>query len=286
MLGHQVYKFLKADKNLRVVGTCREPDNNIQKAMYGQFFPVIDALSDNLIKDLMDLCVAHGPFHYIINCIGIIKPAINEDNHRSVVDAIRINSTMPHIVAYIAECINAKVIHPSTDCVFSGKKKMPYLETDLPDATDIYGRTKVLGECPSSMNIRTSIIGPEMHTQRSLLEWYLSQTEEVSGFINHHWNGMTTLQWSRIVFNIIKMDRWKPGIQHMYSMPVTKENLLWAIKKEFVRAGIETVEIKPAKAPKEKWMTLKTNSPVYAMGFTIPHIIDQLRELVQARYGG
>jgi len=283
MLGHQVFQYLNNGSEYEVVGTCREPDTRIQKRMYGRTHAVLDVLLGHE-DQLRDLFTEHGPFEYIINCIGAIKPTINEGNPASVADAIRLNSIFPHELAVMAGEFGGKIFHPSTDCVFSGDKRMPYKESDLPDATDVYGRSKVLGECPQAMNIRTSIVGPEMNTQRSLLEWYLDQDGEVNGFVNHHWNGMTTYQWAKVVYTIMKMGWWKPGIQHMPSLPVSKENLLWAFKKEFARVGRVCADIKPVKAPQEKWMTLKTEYPVYMMQLTVPHIIDQVRELVQKRY--
>jgi len=287
MLGHQVYKHLRRDTSLEVIGTCREPDVRIQKKMYGETFPVFDAFVPYVEARLQDLYATYGGFDYIINSIGVIKPAINEENPLCVAQTIRINAEFPHRLAAFCSSIGGKIIHPSTDCVFSGRGRKSYKEDDVPDATDVYGRTKILGECPTSMNIRTSIVGPEINTKRSLLEWFLSKgSGTVNGYTNHLWNGMTTLQWAKIVHNIIVMDRWKPGIRHFYSLPVSKADLLMIFKKEFIRADIVTPEVEPIKAKEDKCMLLKTNYPVYLGGFAIPHLIDQVRVMVQVRYGG
>jgi len=286
-LGHQVYKYLCRDKTLQVLGTSREPDDNLQHLMYGRCFHLFDATKGGIEEKLRSLHSMFGPFDYIINSIGMIKPAINGNNPASIARAIRVNAEFPHKLADCFKESKCKIIHPSTDCVFSGDREMTaYYEKDTPDATDTYGRTKALGECLRVMNIRASIIGPELHTRRSLLEWFLNEeAETVNGYTNHFWNGMTTLQWARIVYNIIQMNRWKAGIQHFYSNPVTKAELLQIFKEEFTNVGVTTPAVLPIEAPEKKSMLLNTLNYGYVAGFTIPSLRTQVRELARMMHG-
>ena len=283
MLGHQVYQYLKTNSDFEITGTCREPDPRIQKKMYGQVFPYFDAL---LLREfeLQDLFTKHGPFKFIINCIGAIKPSINESNPASVADAVRLNAYFPHELVAYASVYGGKIIHPSTDCVFSGDQEAPYIENDIPDATDIYGRSKAMGESPGAMNIRASIIGPEIHTQRSLLEWYLGQQGRVNGYTNHYWNGITTLQWAKTALQIMESELWKPGIQHICTTSVTKARLLEIFKQEFAYANINGASVNRVCAPQTKWMTLGSQNLPYLSQILMPDIVGQIRELVQRRY--
>jgi dTDP-4-dehydrorhamnose reductase len=285
MLGHQVYRYLRSKPEYEVIGTCREPNPRVQKKMYGQTFPVFDVLLGHE-DQLRNLFIEYGPFDYIINCIGAIKPSINESNPASVADAIRLNAHFPHELVAHTFYFGGKIIHPSTDCVFSGNTKAPYLETDTPDAADIYGRSKAMGESSEAMNIRTSIIGPEIHSKKSLLEWYLEQQRCVNGYINHNWNGITTLQWAKTTHDIIQSEIWKPGVQHIYTTTITKARLLEIFRQEFAAVNIKGAEIKRVCAPQEKWMALISVNIPYLSQLPVPGIVHQVRELVQRRYKG
>ena len=286
MLGHQVYRYFKGVSEFDVVGTCREPDRRIQKKLYGQTFPVLDLSMDWWSEQLDYIFTECGPFDYIINCIGAIKPNINEQNATSVARAILLNAEFPNLLVAYVTIHGGYIIHSSTDCVFSGHTTKSYIENDVPDATDIYGHTKILGECPEVMNIRTSIVGPEMHTKKSLLEWYLEQQGTVNGYINHVWNGLTTLQWAKTAAQIINDNLWKPGIQHIGSLPVTKTELLHIFQEEFDRVNIKTADINSIFATEEKRMVLDSIDSEYLDQLKIPSVQEQVRELVQRRYGG
>ena len=142
--------------------------------------------------------------NYIINCIGVLIKGSQDDPS----NAIYINAYFPHFLVKTANGINAKVIHISTDCVFSGKKGS-YSETDFRDADDIYGRSKALGEFNSEnhLTIRTSIVGPELKTNgEGLLHWFLNQTNTINGFKKAFWGGVTTLECAKAIENAITHD--------------------------------------------------------------------------------
>ena len=136
----------------------------------------------------------------VINCIGTIKPMVDALGD---LNAIQVNSVFPRLLANVCEDMKVKLIHPTTDCVFTGLKGK-YNENDIHDISDVYGRTKSLGEPNNCTVIRTSIIGEEVGQGRSLVEWIKSSSNTtVFGFTNHYWNGVTCLQFAKICEKII-----------------------------------------------------------------------------------
>jgi dTDP-4-dehydrorhamnose reductase len=179
---------------------------------------------------------------WIINCIGIIKTHIAINNSQSVQQAIQVNGLFPHKLADAAKNVGAKVIQIATDCVYDGQKGL-YVETDPHNATDVYGKTKSLGEVEADnvMSLRCSIIGKELKGKTSLLEWFLNQPQNatVTGYKNHFWNGVTTSAFGKICTGIIKNDFWVSGLQHVVPADVvTKAKMLFIFKKIFSRHDI------------------------------------------------
>jgi dTDP-4-dehydrorhamnose reductase len=175
---------------------------------------------------------------YVINCIGILKNAVDESDAGSVQQAIRVNALFPYEVAQAAAARGARVLHISTDGVFAGGRAEPYRESDPPDCTDHYGRTKALGECraPNVLNIRCSIVGRDWVEHKGLLEWLLCQPEggEVQGFRDQLWNGVTTVQFAQLCEVIIEHGafdhtRRVSPVHHFCPNPIiTKYDLLCA----------------------------------------------------------
>jgi dTDP-4-dehydrorhamnose reductase len=128
----------------------------------------------------------------------------------------------------------ARLIHVSTDCVFNGKKLAPYLENDIPDAQDMYGRTKLMGEVSSTpgITLRTSIIGRELKGTSGLVEWFLSQKGTIKGFSKALYTGFTTREFVNIVKLVIDQNLG-PGIYQVSSDPISKYDLLSLVRKEF-----------------------------------------------------
>jgi dTDP-4-dehydrorhamnose reductase len=177
-------------------------------------------------------------YDYVINCIGKIKPEIDESDPVSVKEAVLVNSVFPRELAAHCQNEGIKLIHVSTDCVFSGEVDncVGYTEIDIPDPQDVYGRSKALGECPEDcMVLRTSVIGEELGTQKSLIEWVKSQDgKEVNGYLNHLWSGLTSLQFADCCTQIMTADWWNPGLFHLFTKdPVTKYDLLGCIAEAF-----------------------------------------------------
>ena len=184
---------------------------------------------------------------YAINCIGIIKPRIDELDSVSVQRTIQVNSLFPHLLAKAAEATNCKVIQIATDCVYSGTTG-GYTESSPHDATDVYGKTKSLGEVHSSNvhHLRCSIIGPEIKGHKSLLDWFLSQPQgaTVEGFTNHRWNGITTLAFARICHGIMSKGVRLPSLIHIVPTDsVTKYELLSHFARFYKRQDILLDEV-------------------------------------------
>ncbi len=166
----------------------------------------------------------------IINAIGVIKQL---PSSKDVVHTLTINSIFPHLIAGLSAEYGFRFITIGTDCVFSGNKGM-YRESDIPDAVDLYGRSKQLGEVSVQENcltLRTSIIGRELETSHSLIEWFLSQTSPVRGFANAIFSGFPTIILAELLVSIIRDYPELTGLYHLSSEPVSKFDLLSLVKK-------------------------------------------------------
>ena len=183
---------------------------------------------------------------FVINCIGAIKPLIEESDTKSIINAQTLNTFLPLNIVQSANEFNFKYLQIGTDCVFNGEKGM-YNEESITNAIDVYGKTKIAGESmiKNKTVIRSSIIGPESGTGRSLLNWfYHEQSNSVSGFNNHLWNGVTTLNFANVINGIIENNYDAGLIQHLIpSDVVTKYELLHLFAKYFKKdIGINKTE--------------------------------------------
>jgi dTDP-4-dehydrorhamnose reductase len=232
MLGSTVSKYLKRNSDLIVKTTSRN-------SIFSDF-------NFDVLKDTFSSIEKNFSPDFIVNCIGLIKPMIDEGNFKSVQNAIKTNSLFPHTLN--DSFASARIIQIATDCVFSGSLG-EYFEDSLHDPNDVYGRTKSLGEVNSEnfLNIRTSIIGREIGNPKSLIEWILSQPRDgsINGFRNHIWNGVTTLDFAHAVESIIKNSDalWCSGSRHLIpSNKITKYELLTKIANSFGRTDINIIE--------------------------------------------
>ena len=196
-----------------------------------------DAASDS-VNELIQEVVPD----WIINCIGVIKPHIKEDSAPSVSNAIQINGLFPHAIAAAIDGSNTKVIQIATDCVYTGKEG-GYREEAPHDPTDVYGKTKSLGEVNSDqfLHIRASIIGPEYGRSTSLQEWFLGQPQgaTVNGFTDHLWNGLTTHHFALLSKAAVEADLHESGKHHILPGNVlTKAELLEAFADVYDRTDI------------------------------------------------
>jgi len=177
----------------------------------------------------------------IINCIGIVKQhPISKDP----LTALEINALLPHRISLISRAAKIRMIHFSTDCVFSGKKVGAYTEDDQSDAEDLYGRSKFLGEVsypPHTLTLRTSIIGRELYRRYGLVEWFLSQRQAIYGYQRAIFSGFTTGAIAKALLDYVLPDPQLTGVYHLSSEPIAKYELLQLLNKEYIRG----IEIKP-----------------------------------------
>jgi len=237
MLGSALTRYLRNEAidicEFNRSGTSITKNNDAKK------FNVITDV--NLFRDLENL-----KCDYIINCIGVIRQLINENDKHSVKLAYEVNANFPSRLNEYASELKTPIIQIGTDCVYSGQKGN-YSENDPHDPHDIYGVTKSKGEVAStaSMILRCSIIGREVNSTNSLLSWVLSRpiNSKIKGFTNHYWNGLTTLHFSQIVFGIIKSHSFRQGVFHLIPNEfVSKHELITLITQAFERTDIKIDE--------------------------------------------
>jgi dTDP-4-dehydrorhamnose reductase len=227
MLGHQLLKYLRLRHNVKV--TLRQ-----SLTAYGQYglFDIENSFSGIDVRSLERLIEVIADFRpeAVINAVGIVKqrPAAKE-----IIPSLEINALLPHRLAVLCKGIGARLIHLSTDCIFSGGKGN-YLESDPSDAEDLYGKTKYLGEVHEANNLtlRTSIIGRELSRHTSLLDWFLAQTGTVKGFTNAIYTGFTTIEMSRIIEKMILEHPDASGVYQISSDPINKYELLLLIREK------------------------------------------------------
>lgn len=208
----------------------------------GRLVTEVDALRFATIEDAMQ-CVKPGA---VVNCIGMIRQLPGGSDP---VASIELNSLFPHRLAALCSRIGARLIHVSTDCVFSGARGR-YSEADPPDASDLYGRTKALGEPVGRgcLTIRTSIIGRELVSTTGLLEWFLSMRGgSVRGYRRAIWSGLTTRSLSVVVATLLESHPDLSGLYHVAANPLSKFDLLVCLRD---RLALD-IDVQPADEPME-----------------------------------
>jgi len=168
----------------------------------------------------------------IVNCMGIVK---QRDKAYDTLDMIHINLLFPHLLNKICDKNKIRLIHFSTDCVFSGTKGN-YQESDNPDPIDEYGESKLLGEIrgENTLTIRSSFVGPELFNKKSLFEWVKqNKNKTITGYTNAIYSGFTTVAFSKLLDEIIKNHPDMNGLIHMSSDPISKFDLIHLLNKKF-----------------------------------------------------
>jgi len=229
MLGHCLWINLSKDHEtwVTVRGNGSEiPD--IREFPRQYIRPMVDALNfDQIIRAMASI----QP-DLVINCIGLIK----QQGHlaRDPLFSISLNAMLPHRISMTCRTAKIRMIHISTDCVFSGKKGN-YLESDQSDAEDLYGRTKFLGEVayPHCITLRSSIIGRELKNHLGLIDWFLAQTGTIHGYKRAIYSGFTTDEFSRIIRDYVIPNSSLSGVYHISSNPISKYDLLQLTKQAY-----------------------------------------------------
>ncbi len=232
MLGYQVFR-ISLKRKLDVYGIVRN-----KSALISKFGKVIDEcvyeIDDVRDKNILNQLFSRIRPDYVINCIGIVKQSHLSQNY---IESIAINSLFPHELQRLCSEFDSHLIHISTDCVFNGLKGL-YTEADQSNAYDLYGKSKHLGEVDygKGLTIRTSIIGHELsQSSHGLLEWFLSQTEEVKGFEKAIFSGLTTLELTKVLLDFIIPQKVSVGLFHVAANPISKYALLRMIAEVYKR---------------------------------------------------
>ncbi len=237
MLGNAVLRLFAQSAGYEVVASARStnalrllPEELSDRVICGVDVENMDSLMSLFGKTQPDV---------VINCIGLVKQLAEADDPLA---AIPINAMLPHRLARLCDVAGARLIHMSTDCVFSGAKGM-YTEVDMSDAKDLYGRSKYLGEVdyPHAITLRTSIIGHELSGAHSLVGWFLAQQGAVRGFRHAIFSGLPTVELARVIRDHVLAHPELHGVYHVSAEPINKFDLLTLIAKAYGK----TIDITP-----------------------------------------
>jgi dTDP-4-dehydrorhamnose reductase len=233
----------------------------------------VNALDHERVRALLD----ESRPDVLVNCVGVIK---QRDEAKAAIPSIATNALLPHLLAEWVDEWGGRLIHFSTDCVFSGRKG-DYGVEDSSDAEDLYGKTKYLGEVARSgaLTLRTSIIGRELSNHGSLVDWFFSQNGgKVRGFTNAVYTGMTTQTMARLVMHIAFRHPEVHGLHHAVSAKIDKFSLLKLIRD---KAGLD-IEIEPYEGFHCDRSMLPSGLEEQ-VGFVVPTWEEQIQEMVRGR---
>jgi len=242
MLGNAVLRLFAQSAGYEVVASARStsalrllPEELSDRVICGVDVENMDSLMSLFAKTRPDV---------VINCIGLVKQLAEADDPLA---AIPINALLPHRLARLCDVAGARLVHMSTDCVFSGTKGM-YTEVDMSDAKDLYGRSKYLGEVdyPHAITLRTSIIGHELSGAHSLVGWFLAQQGVVRGFRRAIFSGLPTVELARVIRDHVLAQPELHGVYHVSAEPINKFDLLTLIAKAYGKTIAITADDKLA----------------------------------------
>lgn len=239
MLGNAMFRFLSENSRLVVYGTARAEDAGryFSKNLARQIIAGVEVENhDSLVRT-----IAVVRPDVVVNCVGLVKQLASATDP---LQAVPINTLLPHRLAALCEVAGARLVHFGTDCVFSGAKGN-YLESDFPDANDLYGRSKLLGEVdyPHAITLRTSIVGHELSGHRSLVNWFLAQEgSAVKGFTRSIFSGLPTVELARVVCDFVLPNPQLHGLYHVAATPINKFELLKLVAQTYGK----NIEIVPS----------------------------------------
>lgn len=237
MLGNAVLRVMHEKQNIEVFGTARSV--SVKKFFSEDIARSIITGCDMGDHDALVKLFAQVRPDVVINCIGLIKQLADADDP---LITLPINAMLPHRLANLCNLVGARLVHMSTDCVFSGKKGN-YKENDISDATDLYGKSKYLGEVdyPYAITLRTSIIGHELQSAHGLVDWFLSQQERCKGYRKVIFSGLPTVVLAQIIRDIVMVHSDLSGVYHVAAKPISKYDLLKLVANVYGKS----IEITP-----------------------------------------
>ena len=238
MLGNAMFRFLAEHGQFDVTGTLRSTAMRryLPESLHDRLKTGIDVLSQDHLMSLFDDVRPD----VVINCIGLVKQLGSASDPLS---ALPVNSLLPHRLDRLCGLAGARLVHFSTDCVFTGDRGM-YKEEDTADARDLYGLSKYLGEVRDSshaITLRTSIIGHELGRKLSLIGWFLSQEGKVPGYSQAIFSGLPTVEMARIVMEYVLPNPELSGLYHVSAAAIDKKSLL-ALVAEIYETNVEIFE--------------------------------------------
>jgi len=257
MAGHIMVEYLRATGAYDVVGIARQASKWADK--------VLDVTDFSALETFLE---AERP-KYVINCVG----ALVAHAQKHTASAILLNSYLPHFLSEIGARLNFKLVHISTDCVFSGKKGQ-YVESSFRDGDDYYARSKSLGEVINNkdLTIRTSIIGPELKLNGTgLLDWFLKQGSEVSGYTKAFWSGVTTLELAKATEAMMSQN-----ITGLFHLCPTGKISKFELLKLFAEVWEKAVLVKPFDAYSADKSLLCTR---HDFAYSVPEYEGMLKEM-------
>jgi len=223
LIGYAVFQTLNQCKDFKVTGTVRSEDQKsaFDISIQNQLLGGIDVANESILTEVFERVKPDQ----VINCIGYTKHQPND-----LMVCMDLNSALPHRLLNLSNQFNSRLIHISTDCVFSGRKGN-YQESDIPDAEDIYGKSKILGEIAdaNSVTLRTSTIGHELFTNHGLLNWFLAQHDSCEGYRNAIFSGLPTIVFAEIIRDLVIPNPQICGLYHVSAAPINKYDLLTLI---------------------------------------------------------
>ncbi len=228
MLGNAMLRVMSAQEAWSVFGTVRGAEPALHAAAPRALL-IPGVYADQ--PDSLLAAFAQARPDVVINCVGLVKQLSNAEDP---LVAVPINALLPHRLARMCEVAGARLVHVSTDCVFSGKQGN-YTEFDLADAQDVYGRSKLLGEVdyPHAVTLRTSIIGHELRSAHGLIDWFLSQQARVKGYTEAVFSGLPTCELARVVRDFVIPDASLRGVYQVAAEPISKHDLLQIVNREY-----------------------------------------------------
>lgn len=222
MIGSTMLRVLSEKKDWQVYGSIR--DGSLKRFFSAEISErLIEGIDVEHPDSLVKILDKTRP-NVVVNCAGLTK---HKPEAEDPLVSIPINTLMPHRLAGLCELVGLRLIHVSTDCVFSGEKGN-YSENDFADARDVYGKSKALGEvdCPHAITLRTSTIGHELQSKYGLLDWFLSQEGRCKGYTRAVFSGLPTVIFAQVIRDVVIPRTEMAGLYHVAAKPINKFDLL------------------------------------------------------------
>ena len=241
MLGHQLLRQLQSRHDTRVtLRQSLEAYSSCGMFHAGNAFSDVDVCAPGRVEQVL----ADFRPEVVVNAVGIVK---QRPESQDAILSIEVNALLPHRLALDCRAIGARLVHLSTDCVFSGERGN-YRESDRPDPVDLYDRSKLLGEVSveNAITLRTSMIGLGLNRKTNLVDWFLAQRGRVQGYRNAIFSGLTTAEIARVIAALIERHPGASGLYHLSAAPISKLDLLSKLRQRLAL----NLEIVPADEPR------------------------------------